>query len=73
MPALSKEVFKYIWDSEDGDVTLGQIAECAIAWGVDPEPRSHPPMEIIAKVLAAAGIDLEAWIRSVEEKRSNEH
>lgn len=60
MAAMTKAEFKARWETTpDGDgITLDDIADCAMAWGVIARPRIRPPGEVLAKVLDAAGIPL---------------
>jgi hypothetical protein len=53
--AMTKEEFRLRWDSNErgGGITGDDIADCAIAWGIDRSPRASP-IELITKLVVAA-------------------
>lgn len=54
---MTKQEFAKRWDSDDegGGITFDDIAECVVAWGVCPHPRSRPVDEVAKLVVAASG------------------
>ena len=52
----TKEKFKELWEANScgSGITYGDIAECAIAWGISSHPRTRPIDEITYRVLKAA-------------------
>jgi hypothetical protein len=56
-PAMTKEEFKARWEKDEhGDgITNDEVAECAIAWGVNPHPRTSPIGKVIRAVVKASG------------------
>jgi hypothetical protein len=55
---MTKEQFKKRWESNEdgGGITYDDVADCATEWGIFSRPRIREPEEVLAKVLAAAGI-----------------
>lgn len=56
---MTKEEFKQRWESGDdgGGITLGEVAEVAIAWGICSKPLIQPMLVVLEAVLAAAGCE----------------
>ncbi len=52
----SKEKFKELWEAnENGSgITFDDIADCAVAWGISPRPKTRPIDLIRYMVLKAA-------------------
>jgi len=49
---MTKEEFRVRWDSDErgGGITYNDIAECAIAWGINSYPRTAP-IDLIKKLV----------------------
>jgi len=52
---MTREEFRIRWDSnaQGGGITYDEIAECAIAWGINSYPRTAP-IELIKKLVVKA-------------------
>ena len=52
---MTREEFKARWDSntQRGGITYNDIAECAIAWGINSYPRTAP-IDLIKKLVVKA-------------------
>lgn len=55
---MTKEEFKKLWEAnENGSgITFDDIADCAVAWGISPRPRTRPIDHIRYMVLKAANV-----------------
>lgn len=55
---FTKEDFKQKWEAnENGSgITFDDIADCAVAWGISPRPRTRPIDHIRYMVLKAANV-----------------
>lgn len=53
-----KKEFKKRWelDNQGGDITWDDIAECAVQWGISPNPRTKNMDIIRCLVLKAANV-----------------
>ena len=56
---MTREEFKARWESNEhgGGITFDDIADCAKAWGICGNPRTHDINKIKDMVLVAAGIN----------------
>ncbi len=53
---MTKPQFRERWAlPEGGGISNGDIADCAVAWGVCSQPRTKPIAEVLYEVLVAAG------------------
>lgn len=58
MAVFTKQEFKELWELDDGGgITFSDIADCAKAWGICPNPRTMPVYSVGNKVLVAAGLE----------------
>lgn len=67
---MNKEQFKARWESNDegGGITLDDIANCAIEWGISNSPRTSRIDNILYMVLKAAKVvDCESYNTSAIE------
>lgn len=57
----TKEEFKFLWESNEdgGGITWGDIADCAVAWGIAKMPRCISPFRLLKLVCAACGAKKE--------------
>lgn len=57
---MTKAQFKERWDSDDNGegITFGDIAECAVEWGLYRRPKICPMQEVTDCVLKEAGVAL---------------
>lgn len=53
---MTKEEFKTRWESSDdgGGITLNEIANCAIKWGINSRPKTSDINKVFYAVLKAA-------------------
>ena len=61
---MTKEEFKKRWESDEngGGITFGDIANCAIEWGISRRPKTRPIDKIRYLVLKAANtVDCEEF------------
>jgi hypothetical protein len=61
---MDKQEFKARWESNEngGGITFGDIAECAIEWGISSRPRTMQMDKVQYKVLKSADvIDAESY------------
>jgi hypothetical protein len=61
---MTKEEFKARWEStpNGGGITIDEIADCAVAWGISQQPRCSRMDRIIYLVVKAANtIDCEEF------------
>ena len=68
---MTKEEFKERWDSalDGGGITLGDIAECYISWGLGDKPYTKKISYVIYKVCEAANTnDKDGWRKAYEEE-----
>lgn len=58
MTAMTKNEFKTRWESDDagGGIDYGDIANCAVAWGISRTPKTRRMDVIRYQVLEAAGV-----------------
>lgn len=58
MPNMTKEEFKTRWESNDngGGICYGDIADCAVAWGISRTPKTRRMDVIRYQVLKSAGV-----------------
>lgn len=62
----TKEEFKEKWEHGYGeDITFGDFADCAEAWGLYSRPRTHDILKVSNAVLVAAGC--EKYFREEDE------
>ena len=54
---MTKAEFAERWEKDDnGDgITVDEVAECAVAWGLYHSPKIEPMDQVIAAVVKAAG------------------
>ena len=54
---MTKEEFKVKWESDDlgGGITFGDIANCAVDWGICSRPCVSDMDNVVDAVLEAAG------------------
>jgi len=60
---MTKPQFRERWAlPEGGGISNGDIADCAVAWGICSRPKTRPMDEVMYAVLVAAGCpDAEEW------------
>ena len=61
---MTKEEFKIRWESNEdgGGITFDDIADCAVAWGINSRPKISPIDKVMYAVLKAANtIDCEDY------------
>jgi hypothetical protein len=51
----TKKKFQEEWAKEDCEITFGDIADCAKAWGICGNPRCCPILTVRYEVVKAAG------------------
>ena len=58
MTAMTKKEFKTRWESGDdgGGINYGDIANCAVAWGISRTPKTRRMDVIRYQVLKSAGV-----------------
>jgi hypothetical protein len=65
--ALTKEKFKELWDAPEDNISMQDVAECAVAWGLYTKPKSHPLNEVLAAVMEYAGCTFD----NIEEEEED--
>jgi len=66
---MEKQAFKKRWESNDngGGITFGDIANCAIKWGLASHPYTQQIDGVRYRVLKAAGVEgAEEYVPNVE-------
>jgi hypothetical protein len=55
---MTKQEFKERWESDDdgGGLTMNDIADCAVEWGISDRPKTRSLTLIQYEVLKAAGV-----------------
>lgn len=55
--SMTRQEFAERWDSGDdgGGITVNEIAECAVAWGITDSPKIRPIREVTAAVVKESG------------------
>ena len=55
--SMTRAEFAERWDKDEhGDgITINEIAECAVAWGLYDSPRIHPIREVSLAVVKESG------------------
>lgn len=58
MTAMTKEEFKTRWESDDagGGISYGDLADCAVAWGISRTPKIRRMDVIRYQVLKSADV-----------------
>lgn len=60
--ALTVEEFKRRWETDNPPITNNDCADCAIAWGITPHPKTMPIQALVIMVLAYAEIDYSEYL-----------
>jgi hypothetical protein len=55
---MKKEEFKKRWESDDtgGGITMDDVADCYVEWGLGTKPRIRPMDMVLYRVVKHAGI-----------------
>ena len=55
--SMTKAEFAERWDSDDdgGGITMDEVADCAVAWGLYSSPKIHPINDVLNAVVKESG------------------